>query len=434
MPVCSLPSLARASVLSVVLLSVALTGCKKNKPPAINFNQQLAPGQLALRKIPLEQYPDFSQATWNLNVLGPSIDNSLRYMAHGSSRQYFPYLDITHERAQASLRAFRELIANASTKGTGAGPYINEQIRANFEVYKSYGAPKPDGPGFTDTVLFTGYFTPIYEASLTRTGQFQWPLYRRPADLVSDPLTGSAIGRKNPDGSLSSGAYWTRAEIEGQNKLAGLELVYLKTRWEAYVITVQGSARLRLTDGRTLEVGYAGNNGYTYTSPGRQMVQDGVINAESLSFKTLTSYFASHPQDMDKYLWLNKRFVFFTETHGGPYGSLNVPVTSFASIATDKNELPNIYPRSMPAFLIAPVPRTDNPEVKWTFRGFMMDQDSGGAIRASGRCDIYMGIGDQAEGLAGHQLSEGELYYIAVKPELMSRYAAPTPAENLSGK
>lgn len=431
MPSCLPQWLARASVLSAVLISIGLTGCK-NKKPAINFNQQLAPGQLALRKIPLEQYPDFSQATWNLNVLGQSIDHSLRYMAHGSSRQYFPYLDITHERAVASLRAFRELIATAGKQGPSAGPYINEQIRANFEVYKSYGAPKPDGAGFTDTVLFTGYFTPIYEASLTRTGQFQWPLYRRPADLVSDPLTGTAQGRKNPDGSINPG-YWTRAEIEGQNKLAGLELVYLKTRWEAYVITVQGSARLRLTDGRTLEIGYAGNNGYAYTSPGRKMVEDGVINAESLNFRTLTTYFASHSQEMDKYLWLNKRFVFFTESPGGPFGSLNVPVTSFASIATDKNELPNIYPRSMPAFLIAPVPRTDNPEMKWTFRGFMMDQDSGGAIRASGRCDIYMGIGDQAEGLAGHQLSEGELYYIAVKPELMSRYATPTPPENLSG-
>ena len=35
------------------------------------------------------------------------------------------------------------------------------------------------------------------------------------------------------------------AEIETGNKLAGHELVWLRTRWEAYVITIQGSARLR---------------------------------------------------------------------------------------------------------------------------------------------------------------------------------------------
>ena len=49
------------------------------------------------------------------------------------------------------------------------------------------------------------------------------------------------------------------------------------------------------------------------------------------------------------------------------------------------------------------------------FRGFMLDQDTGGAIRAAGRTDIYMGTGPGAEELAGRQLNEGELYYLAVK-------------------
>lgn len=120
---------------------------------------------------------------------------------------------------------------------------------------------------------------------------------------------------------------------------------------------------------------------------------------------------------MDKYLWLNPRTEFFTWRPGGPFGKLNVPVTPFATIATDKE----VYPRAMPAFVVAPVaqPRSGSAA---SFRGIMLDQDTGGAIRAAGRCDIYMGVGPDAEKLAGRQLNAGELYYLAIKPQLAPRY------------
>jgi membrane-bound lytic murein transglycosylase A len=46
---------------------------------------------------------------------------------------------------------------------------------------------------------------------------------------------------------------------------------------------------------------------------------------------------------------------------------------------------------------------------------FMLDQDTGGAIRAPGRADIYMGEGDDAETLAGGQYAEGRLYYFFLR-------------------
>ena len=47
---------------------------------------------------------------------------------------------------------------------------------------------------------------------------------------------------------------------------------------------------------------------------------------------------------------------------------------------------------------------------------FMLDQDTGGAINAPGRADIFMGIGATAEILAGGQYAEGRLYYFFLKP------------------
>ena len=47
--------------------------------------------------------------------------------------------------------------------------------------------------------------------------------------------------------------------------------------------------------------------------------------------------------------------------------------------------------------------------------GFVLDQDTGGAIRAAGRCDVYKGLGDQAGKLAGGTYREGKLYYLFLK-------------------
>jgi membrane-bound lytic murein transglycosylase A len=254
---------------------------------------------------------------------------------------------------------------------------------------------------------------------MTRGGPYQWPLYKRPADLISDPLTGDVKGRRTPDGTIVP--YYTRAQIEA-GALAGQELCWLTSRWEAYVVTVQGSGRLRLPDGSIYEVGYAGHNGYDYVSVGQRMVTDGLIPADQVSLKTLGAYFDAHPQDMDKYLSTNPRTVFFEERPGGPWGSLNEPVTALATIATDK-EQHDIYPRAMPAFLNVALTMPDGTPAP--ANGFYLDQDTGGAIRAAGRCDIYMGIGQSAEDLAGRELNEGQLYYIAVKPEQVDQWLQP---------
>jgi membrane-bound lytic murein transglycosylase A len=47
--------------------------------------------------------------------------------------------------------------------------------------------------------------------------------------------------------------------------------------------------------------------------------------------------------------------------------------------------------------------------------GFALDQDTGGAIRAAGRCHVYMGVGDHVAELAGGTYREGRLYYLFIK-------------------
>ena len=63
------------------------------------------------------------------------------------------------------------------------------------------------------------------------------------------------------------------------------------------------------------------------------------------------------------------------------------------------------------------------------YKNFMLDQDTGGAIRAAGRADLYMGAGAPAELLAGGQYSTGKMYYFFLKPEFVAQYPLPVPAK-----
>ena len=55
--------------------------------------------------------------------------------------------------------------------------------------------------------------------------------------------------------------------------------------------------------------------------------------------------------------------------------------------------------------------------IKQVYTGFALDQDAGGAIRAPGRCDVYMGQGEMAGQLAGQTYQEGRLYYLFLKSD-----------------
>ncbi len=383
-----------------VLLGIG--GCKTAQevelPP--DYSRPLPPGELALRKItdPAD-IPSMTIACFELDRLREAIDNSLSYMSKPSSQKFYPYGEITHAQVVASLEAFGQLLDSGLT-----GKQLEAAIREKFDVYTSVGW---DNKG---TVLFTGYYTPIFDGSMTRSGRFQFPLYQQPADLVKGE-NGEILGRKGPGGQFTP--YPSRAELEASGELKGKELIWLSDPFEVYIAHVQGSAKIRTTDGRMVTVSYAANNGHEYASVGQALVKAGKIPADKLSLKSMMEYFKSHPNEVNQYVAANPRFVFFRTDTGEPRGSLNEPVIPLRTIATDKS----IYPRASLAFLQSKLPRTVGTQtVTQPFQRFVLDQDTGGAIRAPGRCDVYMGQGDEAGELAGKTYQEGRLYYFFLKP------------------
>jgi len=407
-----------------VLVAIAVGGCGLKRgqvtspigpPEQPDYSRPLPAGQLALRKVTdPAQIPDFAAGFADQHGLRQAANNSLAYLAKPSSRRFFPYGQISHDRAVTSLRQFLLLLDEAQTP-----EQFNDALRRRFDVYTSVGY---DDEG---TVLFTGYYCPIFDARLQPDERFHYPLHKPPPDLVRDPQTGVTLGRRSADGNVV--AYYTRDQITKLG-LPGSELVWLGDAFEAYVVSVQGSARLRLPDGRLMEIGFAGDNGYDYVSVGEAMISHGKLDRNELSLDAMINFFKQHPEQLDVYLPLNPRYVFFKPVTGGPYGCLNVPVLPFRSIATDKE----IYPRACLAYAVTELAREAGGRVATQlFYGFVLDQDRGNAIRAAGRCDVFMGIGAQAGRLAGRSMAEGRLYYLFAKsPEPEGQPPDRTAAED----
>ncbi|HEY9660642.1 MAG TPA: murein transglycosylase A [Allocoleopsis sp.] len=347
-----------------------------------------------------------------------AIDYSLRYLNTSEAEAAYanyPVQAFTRDRVQRSLERFRQLLLESDSAAE-----LREAVFQEFELYQSIGS---DNQG---TVHFTGYFQPVYAASRTPTAEFRYPLYRQPPNLAQWSLP-----------------HPTRLQLEGQDglqgdrgQLRGLELVWLRDRLEAYLVQVQGSAQLQLSDGSTLAVGYDGRTDYPYVSLGRELVKDGKIPEAELNLPRVIQYFQTHPTELNRYIPRNNRFIFFKETTGSPaVGSLNVPVTSERSIATDKSLMP---PGAL-ALIQTEIPdptganstgadstgadsastdstSTDSATLtpRWVSR-YVLDQDTGGAIRGAGRVDIFMGSGKAAGDRAGLINHTGQLYYLLLR-------------------
>ena len=325
-----------------------------------------------------------------------SINNSLSYLEKPSAaRRYakYPVKGITLDRVRRSLLRFRQLVRTSKSAAE-----LQNAVRREFTFYKSTGN---DGKG---TVKFTAYYKPVYEASRVRTEEFKYPLYGLPPDFKQ-------WQKPHP----------TRLELEGRDgllgkdsRISGSEIFWFKDRFDAYLVHIQGSAQLKLTDGTVTGVGYAGATDYPWTSIGRALLKDGKKTRKQTTMPGIINFFQRNPRAMDDYLPVWERFVFFRDKGNIPaIGSINLPLTPERSIATDKS--------FMPPGALALV----NTRLPYVGRGGKLEyrrvsrivfaQDTGSAIKTPGRVDYFMGTGKVAGDRAGVTGGNGSLYYLLLK-------------------
>lgn len=273
------------------------------------------------------------------------------------------------------LEAYRKLIKQESTE------LFLDCINTEFTCFKS-----------SELAFSTGYFSPVYPASLKKDELYQYPLYLPPKDL------------KKKDQRYSR----KKIDSEGVLKNKSFELVYLKNAFDVYLLHVQGSALLKLPNGDLFPVGVAATNGLKYTSIGKVLVETGAISKDKISLKTIRQYLAKNPDKEGALLMKNERYIFFQKTKVEPMGSTGTPVQAYASIAVDRHQGKYALP-PLGMFNMKFIKNEKFPLKKTEYLVFV--QDTGSAIQGGLRLDLYLGVGSEVGLLAGELQHHAELYF-----------------------
>jgi peptidoglycan lytic transglycosylase A len=282
-----------------------------------------------------------------------------------------------------------------------------------FEPMASVGG---DGYG---KMLVTGYYEPVIDGSLRPRRGYQVPVYGHPGDIVevslgdfSDEWSGRRIFGRLRGRRLVP--YPDRRELRQGGELRGREIAWARDKVDLFFVEVQGSGVLKLPDGREQRIGYAGANGRPYRSIGKLLIDEGKIERERMSMQAIRAYLAEHLEEVDRVLDYNESVVFFRRLEGPAVGSLGFPVTPGRSIATDRS----LMPQGALGFLATEIP-TVGPDGATVAAGglfrFVLNQDTGGAIRGPGRADFFWGRGDEAALRAGLMRQPGRLFFLVPK-------------------
>jgi membrane-bound lytic murein transglycosylase A len=305
------------------------------------------------------------------------------------------------------------ICARAKALGTADDAAARHFFEQEFAAYRV------NPSGSQGRGLVTGYYEPVLQGSLHPTERFRHAVYRRPDDLIRVELDAvyPELEGKRVRGRLEGQRlvpYYTREAIDdGAGPLVGQELLWVDDPIALFFLHVQGSGRIRLSDGRLVAVGYADQNGRPYTSIGRLLVERGEITKERVSLFTIRDWLSSHPEQAPAVLASNQSYVFFRmrdNAEDNAVGSLNVPLTPARSIAVD----PSTIALGSPVWLDTTYPGEDGRPL----RRLAMAQDTGGAIKGYARADLFWGNGAEAERRAGEMKQDARLYVLLPRERL----------------
>jgi membrane-bound lytic murein transglycosylase A len=203
-----------------------------------------------------------------------------------------------------SLEVFQDFIQDKPSSDQ-----LNAMVRKDYYVYRA--------AGISEKVLFTGYYEPVLKGSRTETPIYRYPIYCRPDDLVTVDLfafspkyAGETITGRYTGQSVVP--YYDRKAIETReifmNRVQAL--VWVDDPVDLYFLHIQGSGKVMLNQGDTLNVHYHVTNGHPYRSIGKVLIDQGKISRAEMSMQAIRAYLKANPEEQAAILNANPSYVF----------------------------------------------------------------------------------------------------------------------------
>lgn len=373
---------------------------------------------------------------------------------------------------------WKRVCDHASTVGLTS----NDSVRAFFENEFAPYQVRDDGSRADGVV--TGYFEPEVKGSRQYRAPFVYPVYGVPEDMLmldtrkigkanaTATVVAKVLGREvviqtglntrtmnapglylldlaglaldSPDRKVRLRMdgkrllpYYTREEIETRGAPNAKVLAFVQDAMELYEMQVQGTGIIKLTDGGTVHLAYADQNGHPFRPTVAQTgskkpavkMRGGMVELDAdaqeddeddLTPTRTRGFKLVAPPPGGRVAVPGRRadgrvtgsgikdpsYVFFRETapsSGGPMGAMNVPLSPGRSIAVD----PRSTPLGFPVFVTTRDPSDGKP-----MRRLTIAQDTGGAIRGAVRADYFFGSGPKAANQARRMKASGQMWVL----------------------
>jgi membrane-bound lytic murein transglycosylase A len=305
--------------------------------------------------------------------------------------------------------------------------FLLQYIKENFIIHEVYGKKS------WGEILLTSYYEPIYPARLKPTEKYSQPLYKLPLDLVEIDMPGFSVPgiadfetkRTKVSGRMIKTGrpfpkivpHYSRGEIDIEKKLKdrGLELYYLDPI-HSFFLQIQGSGVLELPNKKRVRVGYAGQNGWKYESIGKHLFH--VIPKEEMSLQRIEKHLRTlTKEDLHNFLRINPSYVFFKRLKGRGLTTFGNEVVPGRTLAIDSS----LFPLGALGYLSFQKPfyADESVQVPTSYEEtsrLILAQDTGGAIKSTGRADLFWGEGDEALRYAGTMRHSAKLWFLIPKP------------------
>ncbi len=323
-------------------------------------------------------------------------------------------------------------------KADPSGETFKTELKKNFEIMEVYGGKH------WGEVLITSYYEGVISGSRKKTSRFSRAIYAKPKDLIKVDLKAfvnvlpnlkslselpetknfpaALKGRQTQDLQQDTQIvpYFDRADIDSKQALSGknLELAWADPI-DVFFLQIQGSGVIVFPDGKEMHIGYAEQNGHSYSAIGKFLFN--VIPKEKITLQSIEKHLRSLPAlDAQKILDMNRSYIFFKKLNDSAQTFFGTEAVAGRTIATD-----GVYfPKGTLAFMEFQRPEfgaaDDIEPNKWTNASrFILDQDTGGAIKGTDHIDLFWGKGISAKQSAGVMKNPGKLYYFVPRADFI---------------
>lgn len=305
--------------------------------------------------------------------------------------------------------------------------YFLNLIKENFDIHEVYGRKN------IGEILLTSYFAPMIEGRKVPSNKYYIPIYSTPSDLVEiqiknytkenygvfedrDVLTGRIVKSDPLDkkgANFKVEPYYSREEIDSLHYLKGkgLEIAYVDPI-DAFFLHIQGSGSIKLNNKEVINVGYSAQNGMKYVAIGKFLLDK--IPLEEMSLQKIKKELRLlTKKDLHKLLNKNPSYIFFHQLDNNAITTSGLPALAGRTLAVDQK----LFPLGAIGWIKFQQPIFSDDDIfslKLTSR-IIVNHDTGGAIKGSGRADLFWGTGKIAGKHAGVMKHSANLYYFTPK-------------------